>query len=62
MLGYNECEILEHFKHTLPTRYHYLLCGIQNLREEVESAKCVMNKEKIGKTASRSKHNPINVI
>ena len=46
-LGYNEEQVLELFKNTLPSRYFYLLFDIQNLREAVESAKRVMTKEKL---------------
>ena len=35
------------FKNTLPTRYYYLLFGIQNFREALESVKQVMTKEKM---------------
>ena len=49
MLGYNECQISEHFKNTIPRIYYYLLFGIQNLREAVESAKHVMTKDKLDK-------------
>ena len=38
-LGYNEGQVLEPFKNTLLSRYYHLLFGIQNLREEFESAK-----------------------
>ena len=48
MLGYNECQVLELFENTLPIRYYYLF-GFQNLREAVESVKCVMIKEKLDK-------------
>ena len=39
MLGYNEGQVLEMFRNTLPTRYYYLLLVIKDLRKAVESAK-----------------------
>ena len=55
MLKYNEAQVLELFKNTFPTRYCYVLFGIQNLREAVESAKRVLTKEKLDdKLASQS--------
>ena len=47
MLGYEEEQVLELFKNTLPTRYYYLLFGIQNLREAEESDKWVNTKERL---------------
>ena len=49
MLKLNEGQVLELFKYTLPTIYYYLLCCIQNLREAVESAKCVVTKGNLDK-------------
>ena len=49
MLGYNEGQVLEPFKNTSPTRYHYLLFDIQNLIKAVESTMHIMTKEKLDK-------------
>ena len=45
-LRYKEGQVLELFRNTLPTRIYYLLFGIQNPREVVESVKRVMTNEK----------------
>ena len=49
LLNYGEPEILELFKNTLPSKLYWILFPINNLREAVETAKRVMNKEKLGK-------------
>ena len=49
MLGLNEGQVFELFKNALHLRYYYLLFGIQNLCEAVESAKYVMTKERVDK-------------
>ena len=41
LLNYGEPQILELFKNTLPSRLYY----INNLREAVETAKCMLTKE-----------------
>ena len=54
MLVHNKGHMLELFKNTLPTRYYYLLFGIQNLREVVESDKRVITKKLDNKLAGQS--------
>ena len=49
LLNYGEPEILELFKNTLPSKLYWILFQINNLREAVETAKRVMNKEKLDK-------------
>ena len=47
MLDYGEPQILELFKNTLPSRLYYMVYNINNLREAVETAKCMLTKEQI---------------
>ena len=49
LLNYGEPEILELFKNTLPSKLYWILFPINNLRETIETAKRVMNKEKLDK-------------
>ena len=49
LLNYGEPEILELFKNTLPSKLYWILFPINNLREAVDTAKRVMNKEKLDK-------------
>ena len=47
LLNYGEPQILELFKNTLPSRLYYMVYNINNLREAVETAKCMLTKEQI---------------
>ena len=47
LLGYQEPQILEVFKNTLPTKLYWVLFPIMDLRQVVETAKRVLMKEKI---------------
>ena len=47
LLDYGEPHILELFKNTLPSRLYYMVYNINNLREAVETAKCMLTKEQI---------------
>ena len=47
LLSYGEPQILELFKNTLPSRLYYMVYNINNLREAVETAKCMLTKEQI---------------
>ena len=47
VLGYQEPQILEVFKNTLPTRLYWVLFPIMDLRQAVETAKRVLTKEKM---------------
>ena len=49
LLGYGEPQILEVFKHGLPTKLYCILFPIENLRQAVETAKRILTKEKIHK-------------
>ena len=49
LLNYGEPEILELFKNTLPSKLYWILFPISNLREAIDTAKRVMNKEKLDK-------------
>ena len=47
LLGYQELQILEVFKNTLPTKLYWVLLPIKDLRQAVETAKRILTKEKI---------------
>ena len=47
LLGYQEPQILEVVKHTLPTKLYWVLFPIIDLRQAVEAAKRILTKEKI---------------
>ena len=47
LLNYGEPQILELFKNTLPSRLYYMVYNINNLREAVKTAKCMLTKEQI---------------
>ena len=49
LLNYGEPELLELSKNTLPSKLYWLLFPINNLREAIETAKKVMNKEDLDK-------------
>ena len=49
LLGYEEPQILEVFKSTLPTKLYWILLPIEDLRQAVETAKRIMTKEKLDK-------------
>ena len=46
LLGYQELQILEVFKNTLPTRLYWVLFPIADLQQAVETAKRILTKEK----------------
>ena len=48
-LGYEEKQVLEVFKNTVPNRLHWALFPIGNLHKAVETAKRFLTKEKIDK-------------
>ena len=52
LLNYGEPQILELFKNTLPSKLYYMVYHINNLREAVETAKCMLTKEQIDKQKS----------
>ena len=47
LLGYEEPQILEVFKNTLPTKLYWILFPIEDLRQVVETAKRILTKEKL---------------
>ena len=47
LLGYQEPQILEVFKNTLPTKLYWVLFPIMVLRQAVETVKRILTKEKI---------------
>ena len=49
LLNYGGPEILELFKNTSPNMLYWILFPINNLRQAVDTAKRVMNKEKLHK-------------
>ena len=49
LLNYWEPEILELFRNTLPNKLYWILFPMNNLREAVNTAKRVLNKEKLDK-------------
>ena len=49
LLGYEEPQILEVFKNTLPTKLYWILFPIENLRHAVERTKKILTKERLDK-------------
>ena len=47
LLGYGEPQILEVFINTLPTKLHWILFPIEDLRQAVDTAKRILTKEKL---------------
>ena len=47
LLGYGDPQILEVFKNTLPTKFHWILFPIEDLRKVVETATRILTKEKV---------------
>ena len=47
LLGYQEPQILEVFKNTLPTRLYWVLFQVMDLPQAVETANRILTKEKI---------------
>ena len=52
LLNYDEPQILELFKNTLPSGWYWVLFSINNLRDAVDAAKRVLTKEKIDRQLS----------
>ena len=49
LLGYGEPQILEVFKNILPTKLYWILFPIEDLRQEVDTTKRILTKEKLDK-------------
>ena len=49
LLGYEEPQILEVFKNTVPTKLYWILFPIGDLRQAVDTAKRILTKEKLDK-------------
>ena len=47
LLGYEEPQILEVLKNTLPTKLYWILFPIEDPRQTVETAKRILTKEKL---------------
>ena len=52
LLNYEEPQILELFKNTLPSKLYWILFPINNLRDTVDAMKRVLTKEKLDKHLS----------
>ena len=53
LLGYEDLQVLEVFKNTVPTRLYWVLFPIDNLCEAVETVKRFLMKEKIDRQMTR---------
>ena len=58
LLNYEEPQILELFKNTLPSRLYYMLYQINDLRVVVETAKRLLTKEQMDKKAGQATASP----
>ena len=58
LLNYEEPQILELFKNTLPSKLYYMLYQINDLRVVVETAKRLLTKEQIDKKAGQATTSP----
>ena len=58
MLGYEDPQVLEVFKNTVPNRLYWVLFPINNLREAVETAKRFLTKEKIDRQMTGQSSTP----
>ena len=58
LLKYEEPQILELFKNTLPSRLYYMLYQIHDLRVAVENSKRLLNKEQMDKKSGQANSSP----
>ena len=58
LLGYEDPQVLEVFKNTVPNRLYWVLFSIDNLRDAVETAKRFLTKEKIDKQMTGQSSTP----
>ena len=60
LLSYQDPQILEVFKNTLPSKVYWVLFPIENLRQAVDIAKRMLTKERIDKQlAGQSSSTPL---
>ena len=59
MLGYEDPQVLEVFKNTVPIRLYWVLFPIDNLHDAVETAKRFLTKEKIDRQMSGQSTMPL---
>ena len=53
LLGYEEAQMWEVFKNTLPTKLYWILFPIECIRQAEETAKKILTKEKLNKQLTR---------
>ena len=58
MLNYEEMQILENFKNTLPYRLYLTLINVNNLRDAIDLAKRVLTKEKLDRQLTGQSSTP----
>ena len=58
LLGYEEPQVLEVFKNTVPNRLYWVLFSIDNLRDAVETANRFLTKEKIDRQMTGQSSTP----
>ena len=58
LLGYEDPQVLEVFKNTVPNRLYWVLFSIDNLHDAVETAKRFLTKEKIDRQMTRQSSTP----
>ena len=58
LLGYEDLQVLEVFKNTVPNRSYWVLFPINNLHEAVETAKRFLTKEKIDRQMTGQSSTP----
>ena len=58
LLGYEDPEVLEVFKNTVPNRLYWVLFSIDNLRDTVETAKRFLTKRKIDRQMTGQSSTP----